>query len=427
MGSADKCPNCGAFLPVKRWGQPVRSCNFCGIEVKGDTAGFPAQPSTGAAQVADASRAVRSILLAATVAILTVVGVVAAVKKTTTTTTTTTTTQAVVQSQAEEKRTAELVRQAGGYADFDAIAFLPTALAAARELAPDVVLTMMVMPHVRPDGRADLTLSDDQAVAYEFRSVARSRPPAGTPIGARVSLECRMFLSVMPGVTRSVPMFAGGDPHACRKQAVRPPSCSAADVWKMAIADGAPREAVALLIYEAADELRPSTSLANEPPPPGADVPARGEWRFGIGDVSFHKRYADNCGVPPAELVETPDGRKLDRRSPSGRAELTRQGVNASPAVRACYEEQRKQVKSRQLLLHFEVAMTIAAGGGLEAVAVEATAFASGTPDQPIQEGFAACADKVLRGSVWPPGDAELRVQLRGSIDEKETKLDLSR
>ncbi len=35
---AEKCPNCGAFLPVRRAGVAIRTCEFCELEVPGDVA-----------------------------------------------------------------------------------------------------------------------------------------------------------------------------------------------------------------------------------------------------------------------------------------------------------------------------------------------------------------------------------------------------
>ncbi|MBL8621392.1 MAG: hypothetical protein JNK64_08820, partial [Myxococcales bacterium] len=32
---AEKCPNCGAFLPVRRPGVAIRTCEFCELEVPG--------------------------------------------------------------------------------------------------------------------------------------------------------------------------------------------------------------------------------------------------------------------------------------------------------------------------------------------------------------------------------------------------------
>jgi hypothetical protein len=40
MVLAEKCPNCYAFLPVRRPGVVVRRCTFCDLEVPGDTRVF---------------------------------------------------------------------------------------------------------------------------------------------------------------------------------------------------------------------------------------------------------------------------------------------------------------------------------------------------------------------------------------------------
>jgi hypothetical protein len=87
-------------------------------------------------------------------------------------------------------------------------------------------------------------------------------------------------------------------PAHCRVALIDPPACSPADIWKRAIADGAPADAVARLMLRA-PQRRPGD------PPPDQDVDSltRGTWTFSIdtddGSKGFHRRYPDDCGLPP--------------------------------------------------------------------------------------------------------------------------------
>jgi hypothetical protein len=120
---------------------------------------------------------------------------------------------------------------------FDALAFLPTAEAAARAIAPDAELITFDVDGVHPDGHADLTLDEDYDATYDFRSPAASKRPADLPIGVEAEIPCLIHVVVSPadGVRGYV-----GDDDECA-QPLRPrPRCSLAQVWKKAIAIGAP-------------------------------------------------------------------------------------------------------------------------------------------------------------------------------------------
>jgi serine/threonine-protein kinase len=121
---------------------------------------------------------------------------------------------------------------------FNMTSYFPTALARARKAFPDAVLVRIDAQGVLPSGNANLTLSDNFDVTYRFISPSRSKRPADLPLGMEHKPTCMFYVNVTAKETNNYPLTG----WKCSGMApLGRPRCSAKDVWKRAIADGAPK------------------------------------------------------------------------------------------------------------------------------------------------------------------------------------------
>jgi hypothetical protein len=123
---------------------------------------------------------------------------------------------------------------------FDPIAYLPKALALARQLIPDAKLTSFEFDPVFPDGHVDLTM-DGHDREYRFRSPSKSARPADMPRNLPFERPCMVYIEV--GAREVTAKIRTSED--CDAKLVRHPSCKLAGVWKQALANGTPTDVVA--------------------------------------------------------------------------------------------------------------------------------------------------------------------------------------
>ncbi len=163
----------------------------------------------------------------------------------------------------------------------DVTAFLPWAIARAKQAIPDAELFRIDADGVGPDGRANLKLptlaSDHGSIDVRFVSPSRGKRDPRQPLGAaRHDFKCEFRVMATPDGVELMPI----DFFDCAKEHVVPvPRCSLAGVWKKAIARKAPsHNAVGNVGYRSNG--------------------ARPVWYFDIGfgtDVSFSQMFSDDC------------------------------------------------------------------------------------------------------------------------------------
>ncbi|HUH05690.1 MAG TPA: protein kinase [Kofleriaceae bacterium] len=158
------------------------------------------------------------------------------------------------------------------FSSFDVTGYLPTALAKARSAFPDAVLVRIDASGVYPDGKADLTLADNFYVLYRFVSPSKAERPADLPIGLEHKPTCKYYVNVSAKGVQAYKL----EGWACEEPLIGRPTCSARQVWKKAISDGAPaKNAIGELGYWA-----------------GPD--GKGRWSFSVGKV-YSEWIADDC------------------------------------------------------------------------------------------------------------------------------------
>jgi hypothetical protein len=162
----------------------------------------------------------------------------------------------------------------------DVSAFIRWAITEAKKADPDAVLFRIDVSGVGPDGTANLELptlaSGHGSLDLRFFSPARAKRDPNLPLGVpEQNKTCEFRIEAEPDGVAIRPLTGfdckGNDP-------VPPPRCSAAALWKRALAAKAPRNAVASLGYRAWS---------------GA-----ARWYFDIGfagDKSFSRTFGDDC------------------------------------------------------------------------------------------------------------------------------------
>jgi serine/threonine-protein kinase len=171
----------------------------------------------------------------------------------------------------------------GGYdpEHVDVNAFIPWAIAQAKQAIPDAQLIRIDTNGVGPDGRANLKLptlaSDHGSIDVRFISPSRGKRDPNQPLGvARRDFKCMFRVEASPSGVEISPI----DFFDCAKEHVVPvPRCSFSGVWKKAIAKKAPsHNAVGNVDYRANG--------------------SRPVWYFAIGagfDVAFSETFSDDC------------------------------------------------------------------------------------------------------------------------------------
>ncbi|HEX4423569.1 MAG TPA: protein kinase [Kofleriaceae bacterium] len=163
----------------------------------------------------------------------------------------------------------------------DVVAFLPWAIAQARQAIPDAQLIRIDADGVGTDGRANLVLptlaSDHGSIDIRFISPSRGKRDPKLPLGVgQKDFKCEFRIEAEPDGVDLAPI----DFADCTKEHVVPvPKCSFGAVWKKAIGRKAPsHNAVGNLGYR---------SNGSHP-----------VWYFDIGygfNVAFSDMFDDNC------------------------------------------------------------------------------------------------------------------------------------
>jgi hypothetical protein len=134
----------------------------------------------------------------------------------------------------------------------DVGAFIKTAMAEARKVVPDALLTRVDVNGVTPDGFADLTLATQSSksgdIELRFISPSASKPDPKIPLGVPQERLCEFRISGTPAGVEISPDFKSN----CKTKSVAVPTCSSAALWKFAVANGAPSNAVANIAYYSA-------------------------------------------------------------------------------------------------------------------------------------------------------------------------------
>lgn len=118
------------------------------------------------------------------------------------------------------------------------------ARAQARAVFPDAELVRIDSMGVSPDGTANISLDSSFIVLYRYQSRSRSKRPKNLPMGVENKASC----SYLVMANEKTKMAYGMPNSGCKELYTGPPKCSPKQVWKRAIAKGAPAKgAVAML------------------------------------------------------------------------------------------------------------------------------------------------------------------------------------
>lgn len=291
------------------------------------------------------------------------------------------------------------VATAGGVRALDPVALLEFVDGRARAQADDALLLSLQCFPVRAGARADLTLAGGRC-SYEYRSPAGARRPADVPVGLPASVPCLIGFDVDQDVDEPDARITRTDVDRCRiHHAVRPPRCTAAEVWTRAVAGGVPVDAVARVRY--AGRYRSGYDPVD--PTDAFDRPERGRWsvtveRDGADDVRVE--LIDDCGQGPPTADERAVLTALER---------------ARPALRRCFD---RAVGTERSVEALEVIWRLARDRrGATTVAfadpgVDIEGVFDGDLDA-IRARWATCADGVARGLRLPATSPEVRLELR--------------
>ncbi len=149
--------------------------------------------------------------------------------------------------------------------------YLPLALAEAKKLVPDAVLFRIDADGVFPDGHADITLTDNGSLDFRFISPSHAKPDPSLPVGAKQDYKC-MFRVMLDGEGAWSAPINGWE---CKEPLLGPPKCTTVEVWKKALARGAPNNAIAELGYR---------GWAN-----------KAKWYVSIDGTKFSEVFEDDC------------------------------------------------------------------------------------------------------------------------------------
>ena len=349
---AEKCPNCGAFLPVRRAGVAVRTCEFCELEVPGEIVEVEALAGPSATWLPTPPPIRRGPPVAPRKSgggMIVAIGVLAlgaaGVGYFTLTSTTkappppvATTAEAPAEvsaplpppepSPAQRALTAA-VAAAGGVGALDPLALLPFVDERVRLLADDAVLLSMQCFPVA-GGAANLGLASGSC-SYEFRSPRGAERPADVPAGVQTDRPCLLSFRVDADADEPDARVDRRPLRMCHMHhAVRPPRCTPAAVWDRAVAAGAPANAVARVRYAGRYQS------GYDPIDPGDEVdhPTRGEWRVSIDggdDKDFAFTMWDDCGDPAPTAADAAIVRAVEKARPA----LRRCFATAAPGERS--------------------------------------------------------------------------------------------
>lgn len=174
----------------------------------------------------------------------------------------------------------------GGPFTFKPTDYLPEATALAQKQFPDAVLVHARFSRVLPRDGINLKNKDSFA-AYRFRSPSRSKTP---------NTVCLIDVVV---TTEGVQVTSPNAPGiGCDTPALSLPPCELTRLWRTAIKEAIPTEAVGTY------ELLPST-------PAAGDVPTTGRWKLNFptkNEAIFERVYDEACQpigqVVPVRLMD---------------------------------------------------------------------------------------------------------------------------
>jgi len=149
--------------------------------------------------------------------------------------------------------------------------YLPMAIAEAKKLVPDAVLFRIDADGVFPDGHADITLAEHGSLDFRFISPKRAKGDPKLPLGAKQDFKCMFRIMFDDDGGWSAPI----DGWECKEPLIGSPKCTTAQVWKKAIAKGAPANAIAELGYRGWD--------------------SKPKWYFDIEGTKFSEVFEDDC------------------------------------------------------------------------------------------------------------------------------------
>lgn len=429
---AERCPNCGAYLPVRQAGVTVRTCEFCGLEVPGgapliDVPRFTSQrpavqpPADDAPPRPSRGRHRGALVILAIFAILIAVNLIVRSRRSSGGAPTPPATREPAEDPAppappppaESPARVALraaVDAAGGPAKLDPIALLPhvdgivrASLPPVTAEAPDPVLLLMRCTRIR-DGRADLTVTADSRCSYEYRIPALTVRPADTPEGIAVSVPCQRWFSVDAGLKDATASTHSYDLADCRRRvAVRPPACTLDEVWRRAVAAGIPPAAVASLGFGS----RYRSPYDPVDPADDPDRPERGRWTVEVerdGADDLRVTLPDTCGHTPSADEQAVTA-AFTRAAPRFRRCYTT-GAAGHAAVQAFEQIWRLAVDARG-----RATVTYSDPG------VDIEGLFSGDLDA-YRSRFATCAAAIVPTLALPPSLRELRVELRVDRDQ---------
>ena len=291
------------------------------------------------------------------------------------------------------------VGSAGGIAKLDPLALLPFAEQRARAQLADAALVGISCFPVRDDGTADLALVESGLCSYSFRSPQATRSRPDLPVGIRTEARCMVNFSVRRRPDAAAYVTGHSRDDCRRSHLVAPPACTFADVWKRALAAGAPAGAVATI------RLAARHRSPYDPPDP-ADEPDTGErglWQLRIDrddgpDVRFDTW--DDCGAEPPTAEEK---------------QVAAAVAGLRPALRACFATaagRHESVEAFELVwrLGFDRAgkttVTYADTG------VDIEGFFQGSLGQ-VRTRFADCARPAFARLRLPPALGTVRLVMR--------------
>ena len=430
---AEKCPNCGAFLPVRRAGVAVRTCEFCELEVPGGVpvveverltiqrpaVSAPADatsdwlpPRTPPRVRPDARSGRRMIVVLIAIPLMMtalIAGLVFAIGWSTRRALKLAVPSPQVElvrvdpplapPRPEQTALIEAVKAAGGVSSLDPLAMMRFVDGRARVVADDAVLLSVQCFPVRAGGRADLTLASGRC-QYEYRSPSGMQRPAGVPVGVAVDLPCLIEVSIDKDADDPDARLSRNPLRICTQHhAVRPPRCTVAQIWDRAVAKGAPVDAVARMRYAGRYQSGYDPVDASDE----VDRPERGRWavtveRDGAPDIRLDT--ADDCGQGPPSADE--------------RAVLTAL-KKAHPALQRCFDKAAGGERSIEALEAIW-RLTIDGRGAVTLAfadpGVDIEGVFQGDLDA-IRSSWATCADGVARSLRLPAALREIRLELR--------------
>ncbi len=413
---AEKCPNCGAFLPVRQAGVTVRTCEFCGLEVPGavveverlTTPRMAAKPPV-AGRPRDGRGLAIAVPVVPTIAVVVLLAARGGPSGSAPPAATTVEAEAPLpsagasaESPAEKppaRALREVIERAGGADAVDLGALAAYAETQVRALAPDALPILFNCTFVRADGRADLTLTGDARCAWEYRAPSRVKRPDGIPTGVRASVPCVLSFTAGASSMHGDVIERSYDLDDCRRwHALRPPRCTPSEIWERARAQGAPTDAVARLHLGA----RYRSPYDPVDPTDEADRPERGTWRLEIErdtGEDFRFETPDDCGQAPPSAVERAVMTAVER---------------LKPALLACA---RRAAGKHDVIEAFEQTWRLQRDGARARVAfadpgVDIEGMFQGDLDE-IRARWAACADAVAPRITLPASLPEVRLVLR--------------